>query len=146
MNIRKMVTYNNLRKQFTPEELAFADALYAASDTERELLVESLQPTKGSGKKKPAEAVKRKIEKCDACNYTRRAAAHKDESADGYHEFISTQTAQNISRISRRGLPATPPVTRALPDRCVEALPNGAGVCGLSADDVLHGDSSYGNY
>lgn len=55
MNIRKIVTYNALRKQFTPEELIFADTLYNASESERELLITALQPekvvTKRAGKK-----------------------------------------------------------------------------------------------
>jgi hypothetical protein len=54
VNIRKIVNYNNLRKQLAPEELAFADVLLNATDSERELLITALQPAKSAGKKKAA--------------------------------------------------------------------------------------------
>lgn len=46
MNIRKIITFNNLRRQFTPDELAFADTLYHASEADKQMIVEALQPAK----------------------------------------------------------------------------------------------------
>lgn len=88
MNLKTVLRTYGLLRQLTDDESALLATLRGMNDGERELLVESLQPEKVAAKKKLGEVLTRKIEKCDACNYTRRAVVHKDVNhVDGYHEF-----------------------------------------------------------
>lgn len=87
MNFKLVLkTYSQLR-QLSDDEAALLATLRAMSDSERELLVESLSPPV------KVKAVKRKIEHCIAargdepCGLTRRAAIHKDTGNKDYHEF-----------------------------------------------------------
>lgn len=74
----------------------------------------------------------RKIEKCVACNWTKRAAVHKDPNADGYHEFqgVAKVDKKTRSTVRRRGLPSTEMLCAAKD-------------CGLNEGSPIH-DSSFG--
>lgn len=52
MNIRNVLKVYSLQRQFTDDESALLATLRELSDTERELLVESLQPQKAAVKKR----------------------------------------------------------------------------------------------
>lgn len=106
MNIRKIVTYNALRRQFTADESAFADVLFNATESERELLIGALQPEKPAGRK--TTTTERKIEHCVACDYTKRALVHKDPNADGYHEFQSAKSEKKASKSSQSSSTKSP--------------------------------------
>ena len=54
MNLRNVLRTYSLLRQLSDDESALLATLRAMSDSERELLVESLQPDKGAGKKKAA--------------------------------------------------------------------------------------------
>src|SRR6476659_6334290 len=100
MNIRKIVTYNSLRKQFTAEELALAEALYNMTDAERDLLVGSLQPQKAATKRKAkgksarasslADAIKSSPKPrepiCTTCGNVEDYVDHSEPSPS-YHPF-----------------------------------------------------------
>jgi len=155
LNLRNVLRTYSLLRQLSDDESALLATLRGLNDGERDLLVESLRPTKGTGKGVPQSGATRTIAKCDACNWTKRAAVHKDVNADGYHEFVlpggkkagKSARAVGMAAMLNKSLESQRRVTaNDPPDRCTEALPNGAGVCGLSVDDVLHQDSSYGNY
>ena len=95
-----------------------------------------------------APVQRRKIQKCDACNWTKRAAVHKDPNASGYHEFQPSKSAAQSPRTAKQktGTKGKPEAVKDLTDPCVAELPNGAGICGLGDDDMLHHDQTYGNY
>jgi len=144
MNIRKVVTYNALRKGFAPEELALADALYNASESERELLIQSLQPEKVTVKKTATQP--RKIQHCEVCDYTRRAAVHKDATLKDYHGFQSAKSksahAQSLAEQIKGGRKGREPS-----DRCAYVYPGGGPFakqsCTAKRDNVIH-DKSMG--
>lgn len=90
-------TYSQLR-QLTDDETALLNTLRGMNDAERELLAETLGPAV-KAKAKPT-ATKRVIEKCGICDYTRRAAHHKEGHKD-YHEFHSrTERPEKSKRAS----------------------------------------------
>lgn len=93
MNFKQVLKAYSLLRQLSDDESALLATLRGMNDSERELLVESLQPEKVAAKKKLGEVLTRKIERCDACNYTRRAAVHKDVNTDGYHEFMPPKSS-----------------------------------------------------
>jgi hypothetical protein len=87
MNVKRIISFLKLREQLSEDELTMAWALAGTTESERELLVEMLQP---ATVKKPVTQ-QRKIEHCDACNYTKRAAVHKDATLRDYHQFRSSK-------------------------------------------------------
>lgn len=80
----------------TDEEWDQAVKLRELGETDRGLLMERLGPQKPAAKK--SSATTRKVEHCAACDYTKRAAVHKDASVDGYHEFQSSKSAPKSAR------------------------------------------------
>jgi hypothetical protein len=50
VNLRNVLKVYSLQRQFSDDESALLATLRGLSDSERDLLVESLQPTKGTGK------------------------------------------------------------------------------------------------
>ena len=109
MNIRKIVTYNNLRKAFMPEELVLAEVLYNASETERQMIVESLQPQRvatrrkrGGGKSARASQMSEQIKAnlnqrakeplCVTCGNEEGFTDHAQPSPN-FHEFQTAKAA-----------------------------------------------------
>jgi hypothetical protein len=155
MNLHNVLKVYRLLRQFSDDESALLATLRGLNDSERELLADELQPERVAAKKKLVEVLTRKIEKCDACNYTRRAAVHKDVEADGYHEFLSSKSssARGGKKSARAAeMAATLNKNRevqrqiVVSNTCTSALPDGSGTCHAWDDDSLHTDSSYGNY
>ena len=92
MNLRNVLKTYSLLRSLTDDESALLATLRAMTDTERELLVESLAPAKPAAKKptrKPATT--RVYDHCLRCGTTKRDSSHKDESSPDYHEFQSSQ-------------------------------------------------------
>lgn len=155
MNIRKIVTYNNLRRQFTPEELAFADQLYSATESEKELIVESLQPQKPAGKKMAGKT--RTVEHCDACDYTKRHFIHKDVTRTGYHEFQSSKPKKSarasgmaaaISGSLQRSRSTTGGLPEGVSQFCIAQIDDNGGLmeCGETVDHNSHHKQTDPNY
>jgi hypothetical protein len=107
MNIRKIVTYNSLRKAFTPEELVLAEVLYNASESERQMIVESLQPQRvatrrkrGGGKSARASSLAEAIKSspkpkellCTLCGNEEGFTDHAQPSPN-FHEFQTAKAA-----------------------------------------------------
>lgn len=65
MSIQTIVKYNKLRAQLTPEELVLADTLYHASESDKALIIESLQPQTAKKKagRKPKSARAQSLQK-----------------------------------------------------------------------------------
>jgi hypothetical protein len=122
------------------------------NEGERQLLAEELQPETVTTKKKPAEVLTRKIEKCDACNYTRRAAVHKDVNAPGYHEFMlpksSSAKIEKIENKSARAVDMQTTLSKSLAQQLQAtevkcAYVNGGKTCLGAEGDGIH-DKSLG--
>lgn len=84
MNFKLVLkTYSQLR-QLNDDERAKLEWLMGLSDTERELLAETLGPPVKAKSAKPAT---RKFKKCDVCGVSKRAAHHRDVDHPDYHVF-----------------------------------------------------------
>lgn len=99
MNIKSVLRVYGQLRNLTDDETALLETLRAFTDAEREAFVEALQPQK-TVKRATTE---RKIQHCVACDYTKRAAVHKDPNADGYHEFQSAQAEKKSKRAASLG-------------------------------------------
>jgi hypothetical protein len=88
MNLKNVLRTYSLLRSLTNDESALLDTLRAMNDAERELLVELLVP---ATVRKPATKQQRKVEHCGVCDYTKRAAVHKDTTLSDYHEFQSSK-------------------------------------------------------
>lgn len=138
--------YGNLR-QLTDDESALLNTLRAMNDTERELLVESLQPQKSAGKK--AVKVERKVEHCVACDYTKRHAVHKDSTRDDYHEF---QPSSSASKKSQRAAGIKEQLNKNLSQQRVTdnhkcVYESDGKIClGLEGDAIHDATMGYGGY
>lgn len=132
--VQEMITYvrDNLS---TDEYMLFLDLLVPEPEVVR------------SVKKKPA-AQSRKIDHCAACNYTNRAAVHKDASVSGYHQFQSSKgksaRAAGIAATLNKNLSAQR--NSALDDTTSESVmpaddwrtPCAKEGCELTADSAIH--------
>lgn len=121
MNIRTVLKTYSLLRQLTDDETALLNTLRNLNDSEREQLVESLVPTKGTGKgakkkrspKSPrATSLQQQIQatkrpalctyimtingNSEPCQGTENDAVHdKDAGYAGYHPFVSSSSARN---------------------------------------------------
>lgn len=85
MSYKDVLKIFKLERELSDDESALLNTLREMSDTDRELLAETLgPPVKGKVGK---TAATRKIEHCEICDYTRRAVHHKDIGHKDYHEF-----------------------------------------------------------
>lgn len=71
-------------RRLNNDETALLNSLRHMTDTERELLAETLGPP---AKVKSAKPATKKFKKCDVCGVSRKAARHRDTSLPDYHEF-----------------------------------------------------------
>jgi hypothetical protein len=144
MNIRKIVTYNALRKEFTAEELVLADTLYNASETDRELLIQSLQPEKATKKAGKKSATTREYDHCLRCGTTKRDSSHKDQTSPDYHEFQSA-----TAKSARAASLAQQIKSTGKAPRCTYEVDGNGGLmpCDALADNAIHDkDASYLGY
>lgn len=129
--------------------VALRDEVKTWPQDEQDFFLDMLAPEPETKSiKKPAKQ-ERKIEHCEVCDYTRRAAVHKDSSLKDYHEFQSSAgkpkkspRAQSLSGVIQR----TPKV-RASDDneddnRCTYKLGEDARgrpvVCDRTLDNNVH--------
>lgn len=134
MNIRNVLRTYALLRQLSDDESVLLQTLRGLNDGERELLVESLQPAKTT--KKPTQ--QRKIEHCAACDYTRRAAVHKDTSSKDYHEFQSSKPkSPRASALASQLSKAHSAPSGDDDERCVYKRDDGR-VCFLLPDHSVH--------
>ena len=142
MNIRNVLKVYGLLRQFGDNETALLQTLRELNDSERELLVEEMRAGKVV---KKAAAQRRKIEHCAACDYTRRAAVHKDAACPGYHEF--QPPGQKSARASslQRQLQQMPKPSAT----CVREVDGDGGSpvpCGAPAGDRVHDERFGGSH
>lgn len=97
MSYKDVLKIFKLERELSDGETAFLNTLRQMSDADRELLAETLGPPV---KAKVKAGATRKIEKCVACNYTRRAMVHQVPSAEGFHEFQQSSSALKSKRAS----------------------------------------------
>lgn len=71
-------------RRLNNDETALLNSLRHMTDTERELLAETLGPP---AKAKASKAVTKKFKKCDVCGVSKRAAHHRDADHPDYHVF-----------------------------------------------------------
>lgn len=119
MSFKDILKVFKLERELTDDETALLNTLRGMSESERELLAETLGPPV---KTKAKSATKRVIEKCagqllgNVCDLTRRAAVHKDPRVLGYHEFqppsspSKSKRAESLGKAikSRSGTPSVP--------------------------------------
>lgn len=87
-NLKSILKIYALERDLNPDDLALLNTLRTLTESEREVMVEALQPGKAkSGTSATGATTKRKIEHCGVCDFTRRAAHHKDVNHKDYHEF-----------------------------------------------------------
>lgn len=149
MNIKLVLsTYSKLR-QLTDDETALLETLRRMTDTERELLVETLSPQKQAGKKtarKPAP------EHCVTRGAPQRDPSHKLGSPD-YHQYLASSKsssksprAQSLSgAIQRRAKMRASDDNDGsdpshLPQYCLAMVDDNGGeiACGKTADENIH--------
>lgn len=121
MSYRDALKIFNLERQLNNDQKAFLNTLRSMTDSERELLAESLGPpvkTKGSGKSSPTPT--RTFEKCEVCNWTRRAGCHRDTDFPDYHEFVSSKPKSKRASSIASAISGTS-------GRSATSLPDGAG-------------------
>lgn len=135
MNIRNVLKAYSLLRQLSDDETALLTTLRNLNDSEREQLVESLVPTKGTGKgakkkrstKSPrATSLQQQIQatkrpalctyimtingNSEPCQGTENDAVHdKDAGYAGYHPFESSSPARSAAKgsSSKNGSPDT---------------------------------------
>lgn len=90
MSYKDVLRIFKLERELSDDESAFLNTLRRMTPADIEATVETLGPpvkAKSVKSNKPT----RTFEKCGVCNYSRRAAHHKDESRKDYHEFVSSK-------------------------------------------------------
>lgn len=107
MNSKQIIRALNALFQLDDEDRGLVLKLWNLSESDREAFVQALQ-VQPQGKattkagKKDTDVKKRNLEHCGVCDYTRRAAHHKDTSHKDYHEFQSgkpkSQRASSIQQ------------------------------------------------
>lgn len=84
MSYKDVLRVFKLERELTDNETALLNTLRSMSDSEREMLAETLGPPVKAKVSKPAT---KKFKKCDVCGVSRRAAHHRDTNHPDYHEF-----------------------------------------------------------
>lgn len=148
MSYRDALKVFKLERELSDDETAFLSTLRQMgemSDSDRELIAETLAPTPVKPAKKPT--TERNIEHCVACNYTRRAIHHKDAAHKDYHEFQSSSAqkkskhAASISEAIQGTAGAAGKVAAANDDESDSNKPGivgGCSHCGEPADYPIH--------
>lgn len=143
MNLRNVLrAYSHLR-QLTDDESALLETLRAMNDSERELLVESLQDKPAA---KKGSATTRVYEHCAQCDKTKGHSFHKDSSSDGYHEFQSPQKSSSKSKKAASLQRQIQGRATGSKDRCVFSLQTGDDkyeTCDAVENDPIH-DETFG--
>lgn len=153
MNLRNVLKTYSLLRTLNDDETALLNTLRGMNEGERELLIEGLSPEKKLSKK-TGDAKKRNLEHCGVCDYTRRAAHHKDTGHKDYHEFQSgkpksqraSSLQQQIQGRARAAKETGNGDDQFADYRCTASLPVGGERCTWFKDDVIHSDTSYANH
>ena len=95
MNFKLVLKVYSQLRQLTDDESALLNTLRGMTDAEREMTVEAFGGSMGKQVSKSSTKLRqtRNIEHCEVCNWTRRAAVHKDTALKDYHEFQSSQSS-----------------------------------------------------
>lgn len=86
MNYRNVLKVYKLERELASDDVALLNTLREMPEIVRGLFAETLGPPV---KMKPTK--ERKVQHCVACDYTKRAAVHKDETLKDYHKFHPPQ-------------------------------------------------------
>lgn len=108
MSYKDVLRVFKLERELTDDETATLNTLrrMASSPADVEATVEAFGGSMGKGK--PARATTtRNIEHCAACDYTKRAAVHKNENAKGYHVFQSTKPTMTVAEAAKKSARAS---------------------------------------
>lgn len=140
-------------KILTADVLFLKDEFYKLTELQREVFLDLVdpQPEVAPVKAKVKAGTTRKIEKCMACNYTRRAAVHKDSSLKDYHGFLEGVPSSKSKRASSlaekiQGTAGTTMVGRYPGDEQCAYEIDGK-VCKGMEDDTIHDPAmGYTNY
>lgn len=135
MSYKDVLRVFKLERDLTDNETALLNTLRSMSESEREMLAETVGPVKVATKSsKPA--TRRNIEHCGICDFTRRAAHHKEGHKD-YHEFHSrTERPAKSARAS--SLASAIKGTSKSLDGGVSKMRCAVENCGAYADDLIH--------
>lgn len=95
MSYRDALKVFKLEHGLTDDETAFLNTLRAMSESERELLVESLSPQVN---KKPVKPPKKVL--CVVCGYAEASIVHRKKELDDYHEFQQPKKSRRRNGIS----------------------------------------------
>jgi hypothetical protein len=92
VNFKLVLKAYSILRQLADDESALLDTLRTLTDTDRDLLVESLGPVKSATKKSTKKpAATREYDHCLRCGTTKRNSSHKDQASPDYHQFQSSQ-------------------------------------------------------
>lgn len=138
MSLRQVLTIYNAERQLTDDETALLNTLRRMNDNERELLVKGLAPEKKS--KKAETAKKRNLERCSTCDFTRRAAHHKDDEMVGYHAFESPKRprASSLQQQIQGRAKAVAPTADSDPDAVCSYKYDSGMICDTSSGNPVH--------
>jgi hypothetical protein len=95
MNLRNVLRTYALLRSLTDDESALLETLRGLSESDRELMVQELSPSKVV---KKSDSKPRVYEHCAQCDKTKGHKFHRDSSEDGYHEFQSVPPEPKKSR------------------------------------------------
>lgn len=150
MNIRNVLKTYSLLRTLSDDESALLTTLRSMNDTERELLVESLSPTKGTGK--GLKNARKKGDPCTyvypsgvTCNTMPATTVHVNTNHVDYHRFQSSKSATKSARASslQQQLQTT---AKPKADYCTFPMKANGGreeMCEAKPDDPIH-DQSFG--
>lgn len=144
MNSKQIIRALNALFQLDDEDRGLVLKLWNLSESDREAFVQALQ-VQPQGKattkagKKDTDVKKRNLEHCGVCDYTRRAAHHKDMSHKDYHEFHARSErppkSQRASSLQQQ-IQSTTRTATEKPVLCVYST-NGK-VCHGTENDGIH--------
>jgi hypothetical protein len=103
MNIRKIVTFNALRRQFTSEEMTLADTLYNATESEKEMIVESMQPAQKAAPKPDDKKCRHELPDGSRCGKSPKHLIHSENSDHALaHKFILRSKSKRASSLAEQ--------------------------------------------
>src|ERR1043165_6823750 len=139
LNLKTVLKTYSLLRNLTDDETALLNTLRSMNDTERELLVESLAPTKPAGKKPTRKsATTRTYDHCLRCATTKRDSSHKDVASPDYHQFQSSQGKSARAVILAEQIKGAGKLSRPVESLCM--------TCDFDSDHNIHHLESVDGY
>ena len=95
MDFKKVIKFNTLRAQLSTEEFTLAETLWDASDADKQLLVESLQPAAPTAVRKQQERCTHVYESGTVCAAASRNIVHHNSAHVDFHQFTTVKVKKS---------------------------------------------------